>query len=101
MSPSRSLAVRAALFASTLGLPTALARLIELKHDLRCLGVEVVIFRRELLQLARGDAVILGAKEQKRHRGIPGEAERFRQDQQRLPVPVEQRALDQVGWHCT
>src|SRR5690242_5166960 len=51
-----------------------LARLIELDDGLGRFRIQIFIFRRELPQLAGGDAVILGAQEQKRHRGVPGEA---------------------------
>src|SRR5262252_4257227 len=53
---------------AALGAAAVLARLIELDDGLRRLRVQILIFRRELPQIARGDAVILGAQEQQRHR---------------------------------
>ena len=51
-------------------------------------------------QLLGGDAVILGAEEQQGHGGCPRKVERLGQNQQHLPVLVEQRAFDHVGRQC-
>src|SRR6202790_4973673 len=68
----------------------ALARLIELQNAPRGLDIEAAIFALHVIQVLPGDAVILGAQKQQRHGGLPREVEGFRQNQQHVPVPVDQ-----------
>jgi len=74
-----------------------LARLIECQNASRRLDVETAVFVLQVLQILRGDAVILGAEEEQGHRRVPGEVERLAKDQEHLPVPVEHGALDHVA----
>src|SRR6202021_1287646 len=74
-----------------------LARLVECEHAARRLDVEAAVVAFEASQVAGGDPVILGAEEQQRHRGVPGEIQRLAQDQDHLAIAVEQRALDHIA----
>src|SRR6266581_6795624 len=76
----------------------ALARLVELQDAAGRLGVKVLICRRHLAELARGNAVSFRAEEQQRHHRVPREFERLGQDQQHFAVPIEQRVIDHIGW---
>src|SRR6516162_10745774 len=72
------------------------ARTVKFENALRRLDVETIEIALQRGQLACRDAVILCAEEKQRHGGLPGKLQRFGQDQQHLPVPVDHGALDHV-----
>src|ERR1700730_813720 len=76
---------------------SAFAGLVKFQNAPGRLDVEMTVFVFEVLQVVRGDAVILGAEKQQRHGRVPRKVQGLGENQQRLPVAVQQGSFDHVA----